>query len=67
MVKGADPHVFTARLPEEVFEKLRVLAFMSRRSMNEIVIRALQAYFKDEMSEEELIAMLAAQERLREE
>ncbi|MDA8212138.1 MAG: ribbon-helix-helix protein, CopG family [Clostridia bacterium] len=38
----------TLRIPEDLYEKLRILAFESRKSQNQIIVEALAAYLKKE-------------------
>lgn len=61
-----DTHLFSARLPHDEYEALKAYAFFSRRSMNDVVIRAIRAYLTEASREQEIDTMVdAARRRLR--
>lgn len=54
----SEVHVFTARMPEDEYEGLRAFAFLSQRSVNEVVLTAIRSYLREQAPDDRLDAMV---------
>lgn len=59
-------HVYSARIPHDIFEALKAYAFFSRTSMNDVVVRAIRAYLVARADDPEVASAVDAARRLRE-
>ncbi|HEX2040740.1 MAG TPA: hypothetical protein VHF47_13535 [Acidimicrobiales bacterium] len=56
-----DDHAFKARLPADVWSELRTYAYLSKLSVNEVVVKAVRSFLAQEATAPEVRAMIEAE------
>lgn len=55
---SADTRAFRLRMPQDLYDAVKAAAFYTDRSMNELVVEAVQKHLAQELRSEQFEAML---------
>lgn len=63
MNEKPDLHVFTTRMVVDEYKGLKAFAFLSQRSINEVIVTAIRSYLREHAPDDQLDAMIEEMKR----